>query len=223
VRILEDWERTTAVAIGVVTLGAALLTYWAVLQDDASSQAREQATLETLQLERQDLISAVRVQGETAAADRYRRWLAEAEALEREAASATARGDLALAGERQAAALEDRYLANGYQQGTFDGSRMTGTTATSTYDVAHRLETVQGYGAYENVQPGQPAYTAHVADRRHDQSVRTLVCVVLLLLLVVVLTLGRVVRQRWRPVVLAVAGVAGVAVGASAVLNGLAG
>ena len=75
---LHDWERVVAIAIGVVTLTAALLTYVAVLQSDASSDARGQATLETLQVQRQQLVGSVRVQGEEAAADRYRGALAEA-------------------------------------------------------------------------------------------------------------------------------------------------
>jgi hypothetical protein len=202
--LLGDWERTVAIAIGVVTLTAALLTYVAVLQADASSDARGQATLETLQVQRQQLVGAIRVQGELAAANRYRSTLAEAEALEAEAAAEQAAGNGAHAAQLRADALELRYVADSYKETTFDAGRMSGTTSIATYDMSRRLNTIQGYEAFEAIQPDQPAHTAQIAEDRHDQSMRTLVCVLLLLLLVVLLTLGRILPSRWRAAVLAV-------------------
>ena len=204
-RWLTDWERTVAVAIGVVTLTAALLTYLAVLQGDASSEARGQATLETLQVQRQRLVGAIRVQGEVAAADSYRRTLAEAEALEAGAKAAVDAGDAVRAAALLARAQELRYVADGYKETTFDAGRMSGTTSTATYDTKRRLDTIQGYEAFEAIQPDQPEHTAQVADDRHDQSVRTLLCVLLLLVLTVLLTIGRILPARWRALVLATA------------------
>ena len=97
--------------------------------------------------------------------------------------------------------------------------RMSGTTAASTYDVQRRLATIQGYDAFENLQPDQPADTARVADARHAQSVRTLLSVVLLLALVVLLTVGRIIGARWRPVVLIAAAGGFVVAVAGAALN----
>jgi len=221
-RWLTDWERTVAVAIGVVTLTAALLTYLAVLQGDASSEARGQATLETLQVQRQRLVGAIRVQGEAVAASRYRGSLAEAEALEAEAAVAEQAGEFVRATELHAEAQELRYVADSYKETTFDAGRMTGTGSAATYDTKRRLDTIQGYEAFEAIQPDQPEHTAQVADERHDQSVRTLLCVLLLLVLAVLLTVGRIVPARWRGLVLATAATGWVAAVVLAVLNATA-
>jgi hypothetical protein len=217
--LLGDWERTVAIAIGVVTLTAALLTYVAVLQDDASSDARGQATLETLQVQRQQLVGAIRVHGEQAAADRYRSALAEAEALEAGAAAELAAGDGERAAQLLADALELRYVADSYKETTFDAARMSGTTSTATYDASGRLDTIQGYEAFESIQPDQPAHTAQVSEDRHDQSMRTLLCVLLLLLLAVLLTLGRILSARWRAAVLAVTVIGWLAVCVGALVN----
>lgn len=222
-RALEDWERTVAIAVGVVTLAAALLTYLAVLQDDASAEARGQSTLQTLQLQRQRLVAAIRVDTESGAVDRYRKALAEAEALEAQAALERTAGHAQRAAQLRSQALDDRYLADAYRETSFDVTRMTGTTSTSTYDVQRRLETIKGYEAFENLQPEQPAETARVADARHAQSVRTLLSVVLLLALVVLLTVGRILKPRWRPIVLVAAGAGLVVAAASAALNAAVG
>jgi hypothetical protein len=216
---LEDWERTVAFSIGVVTLTAALFTFVAVRQDDASSGARGQATLETLQVQRQQLVGSIRVQGEAAAADRYRRSLAEAEALESEAAAEKAAGDDGRAAALRADALALRWVADGYKETTFDARRLGGTTSTATYDTSRRLETIQAYQAFEALQPDQPEHTAQVADSRYEQSVRTLLSVLLLLVLVVLLTLGRVLPPRWRAAVLAAAVTAWVAAGVGTLVN----
>jgi hypothetical protein len=217
--LLGDWERIVAVAIGVVTLTAALLTYVAVLQQDASSDARGQATLETLQVQRQQLVGAIRVQGEEGAADTYRSSVAEAEALDAEAAAAQAAGEGERAVQLHAEALAQRYVAESDKETTFDASQMSGTTSTATYDTSRRLDTIQGYDAFEAIQPDQPAHTAQVAKDRHDQSVRTLLCVLILLLLAVLLTLGRILSARWRAAVLVVTVVGWLAACAGALVN----
>jgi hypothetical protein len=218
-RWLADWERTVAVAIGVVTLTAALLTYLAVLQDDASSEARGQATLETLQVQRQQLVGSIRVQGEAAAAARYRKALAEAEALETQAAAEEVADNSFRAAELRADAQELRYVADSYKETNFDAGRMSGTASTATYDTKSRLDTIQAYEAFEAIQPDQPEHTAQIADDRHDQSVRTLLCVLLLLVLAVLLTVGRILPERWRALVLAAAVTGWVAACVVALLN----
>jgi hypothetical protein len=221
--LLVDWERTVAVAIGIVTLAAALLTYVAVLQDDASSDARGQATLETLQVQRQELVGAVRVQGEEAAADHYRGQLAQAEALEAQARAAQSDGRPDQAAQLRAEALELRYVANTLKETTFDASQLSDATSSATYDADHRRDTIQGYDAFNEIQPDQPAHTAQVAEDRHHQSVRTLWSVLLLLLLAVALTVGRLLGPRWRVVVLAVTVTGFVAACAGAALNATVG
>ncbi|WP_028650970.1 hypothetical protein [Nocardioides halotolerans] len=221
--LLGDWERTVAVVIGLVTLTAALLTYVAVLQDDASSDARGQATLETLQVQRQELVGAVRVQGEEAAADRHRGALAEAEALEAEAGAEESAGHHERAGQLRAQAREVRYVADSFKETAFDPGRMSGPTSTGTYDTARRLDTIEGYDAFQAIQPDQPAHTAKVADDRHDQSVRTLLCILLLLLLAVLLTLGRILPARTRGPVLVLSVLGWLAACAGAVVNAMAG
>jgi len=204
-RLLADWERTVAVAIAIVTLSAALLTYLAVRQDDAAAEARGQATLETLQLEREQLVAATRVDGESSATGRYRRSLAEAEALESQATAAQSAGNPTRAAQLRAEALVLRSVADAFRQTTFDMSRLNGTTSAATYDAANRIETIKGYEAFGALQPEQPAHTAAAADARHDQSIRTMLAVVTLLVLVLLLTVGRMVRPRWRTAVLAAA------------------
>ncbi len=222
-RLLADWERTVAVAIGIVTLTAALLTYFAVRQDDAAAEARGQATLETLQLERQQMVAAIRVDAETAAANRYRRTLAEAEAMEAQATAAQTAGESAQAAQLRAEALVLRGLAGALPVTNFDLNRMSGAGSSATYDSERRLETIKGYEAYEAIEKDQPADTARVADARHAQSIRTMVAVVVLLVLVLLLTVGRVVRPRWRTAVL-VSAVAGYAVAfGGAVVNAAVG
>jgi hypothetical protein len=222
-RRFDDWERTVAVAIGVVTLAAALLTYLAVVQEDASADARGQATLETLQVQRQALVGAVRVQGEVVAADHYRSQLAQAEALEAEAAADRSDGRLDQVAQLRAQALELRYVANSLKETTFDPSQLSDATSSATYDADHRLETIQGYDAFNEIQPDQPVHTAQVAEDRHHQSVRTLWSVLLLLLLVVFLTVGRLLGSRWRVVVLAATVTGFVAALAGAALNATTG
>ena len=221
--LLADWERIVAVAIGLVTLTAALLTYVAVLQEDASSDARGQATLETLQVQRQELVGAVRVQGEEAAADQFRGALARAEALEAEAAAEEAAGRVEHAAELRASAAAQRYVADSFKETSFDASRLSGSTATATYDTDRRLDTIKAYDASNSIEPDQPENTAKVADERHDQSVRTLLCVLLLLLLAVLLTLGRILRARWRGLVLTLSVLGWLAACAGAVVNATAG
>jgi heme A synthase len=216
---LEDWERTVAFSIGVVTLTAALFTFLAVRQDDASSEARGQAILETLQVQRQQLVGAIRVQAEAAAADRYRRSLAEAEALESQAAAEKSAGHAGRAAELRADASALRYVADSYKETMFDAGRLSGTTSAATYDTSRRLETIQAYQAFEAIQPDQPEHTAQVADGRHEQSIRTLAAVVLLLVLVVLLTLGRILPARWRGAVLAAAVAGAVAAGVGTLVN----
>jgi hypothetical protein len=58
-----------------------------------------------------------------------------------------------------------------------------------------------------------------VADSRHEQSVRTLLSVLLLLILVVLLTLGRILPARWRAAVLAAALTGWVAAGVGTLVN----
>jgi hypothetical protein len=216
---LDDWERTVAFSVGVVTLTAALFTFLAVRQDDASSEARGQATLETLQVQRQQLVGSIRVQGEAAAADRHRRSLAEAEALESEADAEKSAGNDGRAAELRADALALRYVADSYKETTFDARRLSGTTSTAIYDTSRRLETIQAYQAFEAIQPDQPEHTAQVADSRHEQSARTLLSVLLLLILVVLLTLGRILPARWRAAVLAAAVAGWVAAGVGTLVN----
>jgi len=201
-RLLGDWERAVAVAVAIVTLTAALLTYVAVRQDDAAAEARGQATLETLQLQRQQLVAAIRVDGETSASGRYRRLLAEAEALE---SQATAAGNNPRAAQLRAEALVLRSVADASREATFDASRMSGTTSAATFDAERRRETIKGYEAFEALQPQQPAHTAQAANDRHLQSIRTMLAVVVLLMLVLLLTVGRLLRPQWRTAVLTAA------------------
>lgn len=222
-RVLADWERTVAVAIGIVTLTAALLTYFAVRQDDAAAEARGQATLETLQLERQQMVAAIRVDAETAAANRYRTALAEAEATEAQATAAQTAGDTARAAQLWAEALVQRSVAASLQVTTFDLTRMTGATSAGTYDSEHRLETIQGYEAYEAIHQDQPTNTAKVADARHAQSIRTMLAVVVLLVLVLLLTVGRVLRPSWRIAILTTAAAGFVAATIGAIVNAAVG
>lgn len=222
-RFLKDWERTVAIAVGIVTLSAALLTYVAVRQDDAAAEARGQATLETLQVQRQRSVASIRVEAEASAASRYRRSLAEAEAMEAQATAAAAAGQQARAAQLRAEALVLRSVADAYRETTFDVTRLSGTTASASYDTERRLETIKGYEAFEALQPDQPAATAEVADARHAQSIRTMVSVVLLLLLVLLLTVGRVLRPRWRTAVLATTAIVFVIATAGAGLNAVVG
>jgi hypothetical protein len=203
-RLLKDWERAAAVAVAIVTLCAALLTYVAVRQDDAAAAARGQATLETLQLQRQKVM-AVRVDGESNAASRYRRSIAEAESLESQATAAQSAGNPTRAAQLRAEALVLRSVADAAREATFDPARMRGTTSAATYDTKRRLETIKGYEAFEALEDEQPTHTAAVANARHLQSIRTMLAVVMLLMLVLLLTVGRVVRPRWRTAVLTTA------------------
>ncbi|MGY4769701.1 hypothetical protein ACXC9Q_22510 [Kribbella sp. CWNU-51] len=202
-----------------MTLTAALLTYVAVGQDDAAAEARGQATLQTLQLQRQQAVAAVRVQAESAAASRYRRTLAEAEALESQATTAQSAENATRAAQLRADALVLRSMADAFRETTFDVTRLSGPTSSATYDTERRLDTVKGYESFEELQPDQPAATTRVAEGRHAQSIRTMVAVVMLLVLVLLLTVGRVVRPRWRKAVLAAATTGFVIVTVGAAVN----
>lgn len=218
-RLLKDWERTVAVAIGIITLTAALLTYVAVRQDDAAAEARGQATLETLQVQRQKLVAAVRVDAEANAANRYLRSIAEAEAMESQATAAQSAGNGARAAQLRAEALVLRTAASAYRETTFDLSRMIGTSSFAIYDTEHRLATIKGYEAFEALPSEQSTHTVSAAEARHAQSIRTMLAVVVLLMLVLLLTVGRVLRPEWRTTVLTSAVTGFVVAAAAAGIN----
>jgi hypothetical protein len=93
------------------------------------------------------------VDGESSATGRYRRSLAEAEALESQATAAQSAGNPTRAAQLRAEALVLRSVADAFRQTTFDMSRLNGTTSAATYDAANRIETIKGYEAFGALQP----------------------------------------------------------------------
>ncbi|WP_433367694.1 hypothetical protein [Streptosporangium sp. CA-115845] len=177
-----------AVAIGIVTITGAALTYVSIRVDSAAVDADRQAVVETVQVRSSRVVANARSRFEGSQITQYRVMNAQADAIEPT--------DPAQA--RLLRRLADGFLAAEW----LDLRYRTGTGATATWNHDLRREAVIRESEYNSVPQGQPELTVRRADALHDRSGRLALCVVASTLILVGLTIARLVpAHRWRPAV----------------------
>jgi hypothetical protein len=188
------WELIIALALAVTSVSGAVLTYLSVQQESAAADADEQAVTETILVQQRQAGASTQTFANGDLAARYRRLLADAEALEAtdpERAAVT----------RQLAAA----IAN--QTGILEF--VSGPGASGRFDHQANLEAALHYSDVLAIPPDQPDRTAARADAYRDRSQALALGAVGMLGVVVLLTLARVGRRRWPRVGLFAAATAG--------------
>jgi hypothetical protein len=175
------WELVVALALAVTTVTGALVTYLAVQRESAAADADRQAVIETILVEQRRSGAGTQTYAYGSLAARYRRLLAEADAV---------------ADTDPARAARNRQVAAGLAAQTGIYEFLTGAGAASRFDHAARLEAALHYGDGLTVPDDQPARTAATADAHRTASGRLALAAVGTLAVVVLLTLARVVRRR---------------------------
>jgi hypothetical protein len=179
-----SWELGIALALAVTTITGALLTYLSIQRESAASDADQQAVIETILVEQRSAGAGASTYALGGLAARYRRMLAEAEALQ---ASDPQRAE------------RTRQVAAGLaaQSGLYEF--LTGPGAAGRFDYDARLEAALHYSDVVAIPADQPARTAANADALRNRSRTLAMGAVGMLGVVVLLTVARVVRRDiWR-------------------------
>jgi hypothetical protein len=166
----------------VTSVSGAILTYLSVQQESAASGADEQSVIETILVQQRRSGASTQTFASGDLAARYRRLLADAEALE---ATDPAR------------AAVSRQLANSIANQTGILEFLSGTEAESRFDYQANLDAALHYSDVLAIPPDQPDRTAARADAHRARSQALALGAVGMLGVVVLLTLARVGRRRW--------------------------
>jgi hypothetical protein len=192
------WELLVALVLAITSISGAVLTYLSIQQESAASEADERAVIETILIRQQYAGATAQNHGFGDLAARYRRLLAEAEALE--------------ATDPERAAVT-RQLANAIAAQTGIAEFFSGDAgaagAKGTFDYEAHLDAALHYFDVVAIPPDQPDRTAARADAYRDRSQALALGAVGMLAVVVLLTLARVVRRRWPRLVLFAAAAGG--------------
>jgi len=189
------WELLVALVLAITSISGAVLTYLSIQQESAASEADERAVIETILIQQQYAGATAQNHGFGDLAARYRRLLAEAEALE--------------ATDPERAAVT-RQLANAIAAQTGIAEFFSGDPgAKGTFDYEAHLDAALHYFDVVAIPPDQPDRTAARADAYRDRSQALALGAVGMLAVVVLLTLARVVRRRWPRLVLFAAAAGG--------------
>jgi hypothetical protein len=180
VRARRRVDRFLAVAIGIVTLTAALITYAAVRLESQAGAADSRAASETLVLQSIELFAQTQASTYEGYANQYRVTMAEAQALSR------------LDGREQLARDSASYLAS--QSGV--NRYLSSPGADATFDRERLHETALHYDDYRTIPRDQPVMTAARAMALHDRARALMQILVALLVVVVVLTSARIVSRE---------------------------
>lgn len=194
----ETWERRIALTIGIVTLAGVVLSFQAVRRNSQAADADRRAVHEAVLVYKERLAADTQARAEAIAAGQFRRMLAEADALDDVAASAT-RGTPVL----DATTLADRAgvlraVADRFAFTAFDIGSLDGAGADAQFDVERRLQALEMARDFDSLPPDQPAKTARIADDLRTASQRYVLGVVALLAAVCILTVARVGPARAR-------------------------
>jgi hypothetical protein len=181
------WEIAIAVAIGVITMSSALVTYLALGQESKAAAADQRAVAETVLLQAQYTDATARTQANGGLAARYRRMTAEAEAYR----------DLDPPRARLAAAI-----ANGFLRQSGIADYVGDGTASARFDYDTYRQVAIASHAGEGLSAGQADRTAAQADRHRSNSRSLTLSAVAMLAVVLLLTVARQVRRRRRAVLI---------------------
>jgi len=175
----KRWELIIAIAIALVTVTGAVLTYLSIQQESAAVEADRQSVVETLVVQNQLVSAATEARAYGILAARYRQFMAEANVL-------------AATDPQQANML--RADAAGFRL-TGVTNYLTGTGATAQYNFAHALQGALTVDQSLSIPPDEPSRTAAMAERHRQAAGGLALCVVGLLCVVVMLTLARLLKQ----------------------------
>jgi hypothetical protein len=176
------WELIVALALAITSVSGAVLTYLSVQQESAAAGADERAVVETILVQQRLAGAATQTYASGDLAARYRRLLADAEALE--------------ATDPQRAAVS-RHLASAIANQTGLAEFLSGTGAASRFDYDAYRDAALHYSDPLAIPSDQPDRTAARADAHRDRSQALALGAVGMLAVVVLLTLARVGRRRW--------------------------
>ena len=174
----KRWELVIAVAIALVTVTGAVLTYLSIQQESAAVEADRQSVVETLTVQNQVVSAATEARAYGILAARYRQFTAEASVL---AATDPQQSDMFRA---DAAGLWLGGVTN----------YLTGTGATAQYNFGDALRGALAVNQSFSIPPDEPSRTAATAERHRQAAGGLALCVVGLLCVVVVLTLARLLK-----------------------------
>ncbi|MCY1138886.1 hypothetical protein OWR29_12830 [Actinoplanes sp. Pm04-4] len=177
------WERTIAIAIALITVSSALVTYLALSQESKAAAADQRAVAETVMQQQQETDATARTQASGGLAARYRRMAAEAEA---QAAVDPERARMTWA------------VANSFLLQSNIGGFVGEGTASDRFDYDnYRLMALHSFDGF-GLAAGKAEQTAALADRHRAHGQRLTLCAVAMLAIVLVLTVARQARRRLR-------------------------
>lgn len=178
----KRWELVIAASIALVAVTGAVLTYLAIQQESAATEADRQSVVETMLVQNQRVSAEAQARAFGELAVRYRQLMAEAGVL-----SGTEPDQASLI--RQDAA---GFLVPGVTQ------YLTGIGATARYSFPDALQGALTVDETTGIPPSQPARTALLAEHHRKMSGRIALSAVGLLGVVVLLTLARLQTAEWR-------------------------
>lgn len=182
------WELLIAVAIGVVTVTGAGITYLAIQAESAAADNDQRAVIETVMVEGKQTGAQIQTYADGGLAARYRRMLAEAETISR-------------TDPEHARLLRALAVAFGTRSAIYP-YLSSATDLTARFDYETRRQAALHSNDFTSVPDDQPVLTMIRADAGHRGAQLLEACVVGLLVIVVLLTLARLTRTPSRQVVL---------------------
>jgi hypothetical protein len=175
------------VAIALVTITGAVLTYLSIRQESTAVDNDRLAVIQTVLVQSRETGAEAQTHAFGGLAAQYRAMLAQADAVE---------------AEDPAAAQADRALAQSFATTALIRGFMSGAEASSTFDYAGQMQAALHNSDAVAPPENQPALTAATADRYHNRARWLAGSVVGMLVVVVLLMLARLSRARSRRLVL---------------------
>jgi hypothetical protein len=189
------WELLIAVAIGVVTVTGAVITYLSIQEELDAADNDQRAVIETVIVEGKQTGAQIQTYADGGLAARYRRMLADSDAISR-------------TDPEQARLLRALAVAFGTRSVIYQ-YLLSATDPTAQFDYETRLQAALHSTDLMSVPDDQPDRAVIRADAGHRDAQLLKACVVGLLVIVVLLTLARLTRTSSQKVVLLVLSAAG--------------
>lgn len=189
----EWWRLTATVAISVLTVFGAGLALWAAFLGTSAVDGDRRAVLETVRVEQQRVAVNTQVRAEESLTARYRATLAEADALQQQAARARTAGRAAEAAELADRARVLRAVAQNLRQ-FFPPEELNGQGAGARFnlDVARRLAMARGTIESQQAAQLNPEQTVNQAQQSRHRGLRLQAWSILLVLVLALFTFARI-------------------------------
>jgi len=182
------------VAIALVTITGAVLTYLSIRQESAAVDNDRLAVIQTVLVQSRQTGAESQTHAFGGLAAQYRAMLAQADAI---------------SAEDPQAAQAQRALAQSFATSALIRGFMSGTDASSTFDYAGQMQAALHNSDAIAPPENQPALTMATADRFHNRARWLAGTVVGMLVVVVLLMLARLSRARPRRLMLTALSAAG--------------